>query len=84
MFWASGMVGPPARWGGLNSEDSTFHSEDSAFLAFPAQFGLMMFGSGADLRLAARRVVLPADQEVTAPHEAWGRDGRPHGPQSTG
>lgn len=39
VFWASGMVVPLARWGGLDSEDVTF-------LTFPAQFGLMMFGAG--------------------------------------
>ncbi|MFJ8112481.1 hypothetical protein [Streptomyces sp. NPDC096132] len=39
VLWASGMVTPVIRLSGLDDEES-------AFLASPAQFGLMMFAAG--------------------------------------
>ncbi|WP_327368267.1 hypothetical protein [Streptomyces sp. NBC_01217] len=39
VLWASGMVVPLAKWGGLDSEDA-------ALATFPAQFGMMTFAAG--------------------------------------
>ncbi|MFI6012603.1 hypothetical protein ACIBAG_27945 [Streptomyces sp. NPDC051243] len=77
VFWASGMVVPLARWAGLDSEDSTF-------LTFPAQFGLMMFGAGLMCgSQLGERFHRQAMQSWTL-NEGRDGDGKPQGTRSVG
>ncbi|MFE0255786.1 hypothetical protein [Streptomyces sp. NPDC059010] len=77
VFWASGLAVPLARWGGLDAEDT-------AFFAFPAQFGLMLFGAGimcgSQLGERFRRQAMRS----WTPDEARGGDWGPPGPRSVG
>ncbi|WP_191971866.1 hypothetical protein [Streptomyces luteolifulvus] len=77
VFWASGLIVPLARWGGLNSEDTTLFT-------FPAQFGLMMFGAGLMCGSQLGERFRQQAMRSWTPDEVRGGDGRPQGPQSAG
>ncbi|WP_328360199.1 hypothetical protein OG800_24165 [Streptomyces sp. NBC_00445] len=75
VFWASGMVVPLTRWGGLDSQDSTF-------LTFPAQFGLLMFAAGLMCGSQLGERFHRQAMRSWALNEARGRDERRHGPDA--
>ena len=77
VFWASGMVVPLARWGGLDAEDRTF-------LAVPAQFGLMMFGAGLICGSELGEWFYRQAMRSRFLDEARGGSVRERGPESTG
>ncbi|MFI1358083.1 hypothetical protein ACH4TV_31540 [Streptomyces sp. NPDC020898] len=77
VFWASGMVVPLARWSGLDSEDSMF-------LTFPAQFGLMMFGAGLLCGSQLGEWFYRQAMQARLLDEARDESGRTHSPESTG
>jgi len=77
VFWAGRMVVPLARWGGLNAEDS-------AFLMFPAQFGLMMSGVGLMCGSELGERLHRQAMRSWYTDEARGGEERPDRPWSTG
>lgn len=77
VLWASAMITPLARYGGLDSEDGTF-------LTFPAQFGLMMFAAGLMCGSQLGEWFYRQAMRSRLLDESRGGNGRERGPESTG